>query len=329
MEHTCFESVPFASGKVHKIIAENVRLDLMNRLYQMMEIQPKRGEYKFPGNLPVSIERKHIYDVKSTQYLVTEKTDGVRYFMYCTIYDEKKVCMMLDRNAQLYLVPLNVYEGLYKGSIFDGELVKTKEGKYLFNVFDCMHFCGANVMKQGFHGRFQNVLELMKMIFPSDKDPFSFKTKGFFFILDFLKAVEFSKDRSYETDGYIFYSQTAPYVPFRNWTMYKWKPQEDNTVDFVVTKTGVRSEYVFSVFDHGKDVAIQKVSLDPSIIQVEIEYLFVTGCAQVVVECKWDPGSQNWMPKNVRKDKSHGNDMFTFEKTVLNIKENIQLSDFA
>ena len=337
MNHTTFEKVPFASGHAHKIIVENVRLDLLGKLYQMMGIKPKNGDpspsgYRFPGNLPVSIERKHIYDIKSTGYLVTEKTDGVRHFLYLTRYDDKKVCMMLDRNSQLYLVPLNVYEGLYEGSVFDGELVKTKEGGFVFNVFDCVYFCGSNMMAHDFHKRFASVLELMKMIFPSKGDPFKFKTKGFFHIVDFAGAVEFAKKQNYKTDGYVFYSQTDPYVPFRNWTMYKWKPLEDNTVDFQVTKTTKAREYKFTVFDHQKgEITIQTISLVPSIVQVELEYSLMSqeSNGSVVAECKWDPSLALWMPKQVRKDKSHGNDLFTFEKTVLNIKENIQLSDFC
>lgn len=320
--------VPFAGGHAYKITSQTVRYDILNRMYALMGIQVK-GNYRFPGSLPVSIERKHIHSVKTPgAYLATEKTDGIRYFLFTVKYDDKSLICMIDRNLDIYHVSMNVYDKLYEGSIFDGELVKTKKG-FLFNIFDTAAFLGQNVMPQNFHERFGYAREFMKMVFPAKEDPFLFSTKGFFFLQDFTSLVEFSKAQDYKTDGYVFYPIESPYVPFRHWQLFKWKPLHKNTVDFLLTPTNVQREFSFSVFEtkDQRHVEIQKITLPPSLIQVEISYQLLK-TPEAVCECKWNEETRTWVPQLVRTDKNHANDLFTFQKTVLNIQENIRLEEF-
>lgn len=319
--------VDFGSGKAYEIHGDHIKFDIMNQMYTMMGLKQGHHGYKFPGCLPVSIEREQIHAMKCKGYLATEKTDGNRYFMFLTTYDDKNLIIMVDRKLSMYHVPMSVYDGLYKGSIIDGELVKNGGNKYLFNVFDTVVFCGTNVMQHNFHQRFGNALELMKMVFPSDKDPFTFQTKAFYPLTGFQELEKFSKEQEYHTDGYVFYPQDLGYIPFRNWDLFKWKPSHLNTVDFLVERSMEKQKYTFSVFSKGSHVVIQTIVLPNSLMQVELEYS-LQGKDQVVVECKLDTRSQLWVPTQIRTDKTHANDLLTFQKTIKNIQENIQVSEF-
>ena len=270
------------------------------------------------------LERKNLKDLKFAGYLVTEKTDGIRYFMYITKYDNKQLILMIGRNLEMYQLPLSIYDGLYANTIIDGELVDSKDG-YIFNVFDAVQFCGENLMKHGFHSRFGACQELMKMVFPSEKDPFTFRTKAFYPVTGVRDVVQFGREQGYETDGLVFYPTEKGYSAFRQWDLLKWKPLHKNTVDFMLTKTE-KNEYAFAVFNKGVHTVIQTIVVRPSLIQVEIETALLDNDS-VVCECKWDSKAYIWLPQMLRRDKHHANDMFTFEKTVLNISENIRLEE--
>jgi hypothetical protein len=318
---------PFAGGNAYKIVSDNVRYDILGKMYALMKLPVRGQHYRFPGNLPVSIERKHMSSVRTPgAYLATEKTDGVRHLLFVTMYDGKKLICMIDRNLDIFHCSFSVYDKLYEGSIFDGELVKT-ENRFQFNVFDTLAFLGENIMQGDFPRRFECAREFMKMVFPAKTDPFVFQTKGFYHMSDFAKLVEFSKGRDYKTDGFVFYPVVDPYIPFRHWELLKWKPLEKNTVDFLVKPTDVQREFSFGVFDRDRHVEIQKVILPPGILQVEISF-YLLEHKEIVVECGFVKSANMWVPILVRIDKKHANDILTFQKTVLNLHENIRLEEF-
>jgi len=109
----------------------------------------------------------------------------------------------------------------------------------------------------------------------------------------------------YHTDGVVLVPKDDPVVYGRNFDFFKMKPHGTHTVDFVIMdNTGT-----IGVYDSRskRDVAIGKVSC--------------TYQAGVVVECEII--NNVWSVVGVRTDKNQSNDMLTYEKTMLNIRENI------
>ena len=88
----------------------------------------------FPGPQPISIERKHFELLKKNTYAVCEKTDGIRHVCMCFMFGDKKMCVLVNRALDVYLLPLNMPRKSYEyGTTVDGELVKnTVDGKWYF-----------------------------------------------------------------------------------------------------------------------------------------------------------------------------------------------------
>ena len=95
----------------------------------------------------------------------------------------------------------------------------------------------------------------------------------------------------------------------RNFDFFKLKPKGTHTVDFIL----MDNNGTIGIYDPRikRDVAIGKVSC--------------TYQPGVVVEC--EIVNNVWNVVGVRTDKKQSNDMLTYEKTMLNIRENIQLDE--
>ena len=75
---------------------------------------------RFPGPQPISIEKKHITLLSKNDYLVCEKTDGVRHFLICfTDCQNRKICALVNRSFDYTLYPLTVP----RDTLLDGELL--------------------------------------------------------------------------------------------------------------------------------------------------------------------------------------------------------------
>jgi len=132
-----------------------------------------------PGPNPVCVERKHLAWIRDGEYeyVVAEKTDGVRYLLCCCrasdLRDEssieqeaaelrtgsgapsagaggsaasRNVAFMVDRAFDAYEVHLrNAPEDIYEGTLLDGELVREESGEVKFLVYDCVALYGHHV----------------------------------------------------------------------------------------------------------------------------------------------------------------------------------------
>jgi len=108
-----------------------------------------------PGPNPVCMERSHIPHVASceNEYVVAEKTDGVRYLLCCCASDHvageeggKHLAFMIDRAFDAYEVEIEgLPDVIYKGTLLDGELVAEHDGNLKYLVYDTVACAGSHV----------------------------------------------------------------------------------------------------------------------------------------------------------------------------------------
>lgn len=108
--------------------------------------------FRFPGSLPVTIEKRHKSTVRMGAYRFTPKADGVRhalcFFTYYTEGDWQRMCVALSRDGGCWLLRVETCSDVYEdgGSLFDAELVLCRSsGCALFLLFDCYAYQGANL----------------------------------------------------------------------------------------------------------------------------------------------------------------------------------------
>ena len=146
-------------------------------------------------------------------------------------------------------------------------------------------------------------------------DPLVVKLKTFYGINNIkqLNEVKFP----YETDGIVFTPVNAPIQVGTHESMFKWKPRDQNTVDFQVKK---RSKgWGLYIQEKGVLVFESEYNEDHELLSED-----------VIVECQYITSDQTpwWKPIKIRKDKNYPNNRRTFYRTIHNISENIKLSEF-
>ena len=217
-----------------------------------------RKQTNFPGAQPVSFAARHIAELQKNEYFLCEKTDGLRLLMYLTRGDqEEEVVYLIDRKNDYYHVnnpnlhfplPGDDISKFHAETLVDGELVldSLRDGrqqlKYL--VFDCLILDGKSYMHRTLDRRLgyfnQHVLEPYKALlkkYPEEVQymPFlvEFKHQEFSYAMEKMFQ-EILPSLPHGNDGLIFTCRSTPYQHGTDPHILKWKPEEENSIDFVL-----------------------------------------------------------------------------------------------
>lgn len=292
----------------------------------------------FPGSQPVTLCRKHLSVLESTEYMVYEKTDGVRSLLYVTADVElsKPVCYLIGRKNDYYQLKrgedisaaLNVFalqDFWQKGTLLDGEaaVLRETEGQrpqYVFVAFDCLAVAGRATL--GLPHAARRVA--MKPLFASLL-PLADHRSGLQVCLK--RALPAYRTRTvlhaiiptlrHGNDGLVFVSRHASYSSGTDHSMFKWKPPGETTIDFKLGRQfrlPGKDHNKFSLLVHlgaGRYQHFAELKLSPS----ESNAILALGTLAYnsVLECFLDAAGC-WRPKMnqdgnlcFRHDKKHGN----------------------
>jgi hypothetical protein len=271
----------------------------------------------FPGPQPISIERRHFGILRRNNYVVCEKTDGIRHAFLAVTYEDKKMCVIVDRAQEMYLAPLNLPKPMFLGTVFDGELVKTESG-WQFMVYDCLLVSSKHVGHLPLTQRIEEATGPIGGIMKLAKDPLKVKVKTFWPMKQFEEFMK--QEFPYKTDGIVMTPVNEPVRIGTHETLFKWKPRDENTIDFQMKWRGDR----WGMYVQEKGSLVFESEMFPhDAPEFEI-------AEDMIMECQyihWD-SPRWWKPLNIRTDKTHPNNRRTFYRTMVNIAENIELKEF-
>tara|TARA_B100000427_G_scaffold299623_1_gene281435 strand:+ start:266 stop:1228 length:963 start_codon:yes stop_codon:yes gene_type:complete len=295
----------------------------------MEESWGTKGKGIFPGCQPISIEREHFGILEKNNYVVCEKTDGTRYMMIAIQFGTQRVCVFINRALEMFVAPLNFRMAVFKGTILEGELYNNE-----FMIYDCLMTCGEVVGNQSFLERLDHCEKTVKKTMVLKKDSITLKVKTFHLHRDFREFMDkYLPKVKQEIDGLIFTPIDQPIRIGTHNTMFKWKPRNKNTIDFLVKKGPtaetpgcVPGAYVWRLYIQDRGKHIFESSLP---VEKMSDYKWLKGGD--IVECMyvdWENGPVWWKPIKKRSDKTFPNSRRTFYRTLVNIKENINMKEF-
>ena len=312
-------NVEFCNSTAFKIDNKDVKEKVYIECERLFDLKLKR-DY-FPGPQPVAVEIKDIQKLKEG-YMVCEKTDGERAILLLINIDNKPMCFIINRNNELYFMDLAFKKEVFEGSIFDGEIIKTKNGTFNYLIHDCLSYNGISFLKEPHNLRYACIIDLIvKRYINKEKDPFNIKTKLFYVYGPELNKTweHIQKTTENKIDGLIFTKIDHPVVFGRDYSLFKWK--QEHTLDLFVkseVKKGInlfyqkKQEIVFYKTLTKENEKLVKAFLSKENLKL--------GC---VVEFKFE--NFLFVPYRLRTDKDKANGEITIKNTMINIEEAISI----
>jgi hypothetical protein len=171
-----------------------------------------------------------------------------------------------------------------------------------------------------FLSRLEKMESVVKSIISMKSDRIKVRLKTFHALTDFKTFMDdYLPTVQEKIDGLVFTPIKDSVKIGTHETMFKWKPKEKNTVDFLVRRD---DQGTWRLYVQEKGKLFMESSLPP----VDIPWLR----DGMIVECEFMENDVPmwWRPIMERKDKTYPNNRRTFYRTIVNIREDIKMKDF-
>lgn len=280
----------------------------------------RSGQQSYPFGNPVSAERLHLDYVRKQEYLVTDKSDGVRGCFVCCETDTTFVSAFVDRRCNMYGIAVDADEGLYNGTVLDAEIVQSGDGRIFVLVFDTCAIGGIpDVQTESLQRRLQFARDIVLPNCSFKRPEIALHVKQMFSVSDkesMTKMKQHVSSLEYDTDGYIL---TPAYdgasTPGKADRIIKLK--DDHTLDFMWSNDmlwfGDESEFFPATYVHLTFETRQLRNIAPGTI---VEMVPQKDKANNVVMMHF---------AQERPDKDCPNSYLTVTRTLVSIKDAVTL----
>jgi hypothetical protein len=170
------------------------------------------------------LDETNIKHLSKVPHLISLRTNGNRYYIYFTKYNDIEIIYFIDMKIHTgYDKPRIILgRGLFAPSLFqntliEGEMVKTKDSKWIFIINDIIAFEGKKLDHLILPKRLEIIYNLLNDKYTPDKvcDICSYQVKSYYYnskaSLDEL--LEQSKKLNYTSRGLYFYSYYLKHKP--------------------------------------------------------------------------------------------------------------------
>lgn len=257
---------------------------------------------------PATLEKHNLASIEEygitsifENYAVTEKADGNRYLLYV---DNNGKSFLLETSSK-QVRGCNIKTSL-KNCLLDGELILCqdrllKKTKDLFAIFDIYYYNGDKIYilpllsdKEGTKSRYDYMNDFIKTISKNDShDSHDITVKKQLTSDNILNEchtiLSNIEDYDYHIDGLIFTPTKIPvFASYANkpvelnninnfsWNrVFKWKPPDQNTIDFVVIEKGKHklSSDGKTYKEFSLNVVFSNIDMEPISVNIGLDYI--------------------------------------------------------
>ncbi|KAJ1962938.1 hypothetical protein GGI12_002348 [Dipsacomyces acuminosporus] len=329
--------------------------ELANELRALVGEITGTNRTSFPGSQPVSFTKSgSLPQLMTTNYYVCEKSDGVRVLVLMIVNKtngQPQTYFITRKNEYLFApnvafpVPNNKqYNQFHDKTLIDAELVIDTEddGRQIMKLlgFDTLVVNGFNCMEKLLDKRLgylnDHIFEPYRRLCSLNsgfavRQPFVVEMKKFEFSYGleriYTTVIPALKHKS---DGLIFTSQVAPYTPGTCEKIIKWKPANENSIDFKIQVVNSEEVLLYAWQGNSDYEYFDKLALQPGDYQRHFGHLKqVNG---LIIEAVYDPAyapPSKWKFMRFRDDKPHGNHISVVHKIIESIRDNIELDQLV
>ena len=176
MKHTIF-----GDKKTLQIVSPQTINDIKSLIKNIGSFNIDSKYYSF-------LNRKNIGDLKEGRYSVSLSTFGKKFVMFITNYKNKKYCLFINKkNDTMTIVQLKFSNEIFDGSLFEGELVKNEDEKWIFLINDVMYYKGENIVTNDFNQRQSIINDFLENEYEYDENQGFFLSKKKYYSFHYLQ----------------------------------------------------------------------------------------------------------------------------------------------
>ncbi|KAJ7741583.1 mRNA capping enzyme, catalytic domain-containing protein [Mycena maculata] len=314
---------------------------------------------RFPGSQPVSFAKGDLAKLKSQDFWVCEKSDGIRVLLLVHT-DSEQTVYLIDRKNEYYQL-----QGLFfphhenpkmplQNTIVDGELVfdvdpRTSHQTLRFLAFDCLVINNQNIMSRPLDKRYGRLKEWFYKPFAKMKQdhshvtqthPFDIRVKEISLSYHAEKVFADIPNLQHGSDGLIYTCVNTPYTPGADSNILKWKPPSENSIDFkLVLRFPPQKDNPSQPDFHAKPIFLLHVwcgdergvpkyeQYDQMHVEDDEWEKMKSSGEQYddrIVEVHWDPAHRYWRMMRFRDDKLNGNYRSVVENIIQSIADGVE-----
>lgn len=259
-------------AKVSLADAEILRL----RIYDELRDTKPRNRDKFVGCHPITLTLNNVELLLKEDFLVCEKSDGVRALLFIAKCEEETKGYFYDRKNDFY--ELNINFPFDSTVLLDGEIFLEDNSVNTYAIFDCLIYEGVPQTSKNLYKRLGYAQMFIAAMKTMARRPKIVKTKIAneegtkrvpmeesleeplpidFYVKEMLKSYGFWEihkkipELKHGNDGLIFTPVDEPYSVGKRGVILKWKPPSLNTMDFKIVRHG-RGACVYELICTGK-----------------------------------------------------------------------------
>lgn len=340
------------------------------QLQQYVATMLDRRTISFPGAQPVSFMSSDVAKLVDQDFWVCEKSDGQRVLAYIMWSPQanRQFTYLIDRKNNYYQIDgiqFPSIEGPAYDTLVDGELLwdTRKSGRRILRLllFDALVINGQPVyhrifferyraLKKVIYDPFANFMRKNPQIVP--KIPFEVMIKHMDSSYHLEYVLQQTSKLEHASDGLIFTRLNTPYRFGTDNDILKWKPADENTIDFKLRlrfppRAGSSSNeadlYAKPFFQLDMYTGRNAAAADRSgyeyfdyadMSDAEWEKMKASGeqYDDRIVECAWETeGSEQgveyprWIVTRIRADKKDGNHVTVVNSVLRSITDGVTL----
>lgn len=311
---------------------------------------PETMEY-FCGALPCSLMRADLRYLDEMEYMVSEKTDGVRHLMLIYRDENHVYTLLIDRGFRFYYCNVKFLDFLREGigTLLDGEIIWEPTG-FKYYVHDIVCMSGKrNVASLTYQERMKHVVNIVRWgcFPPEDGNEHVMLLPKRIFPLKQLSRLwdEVIPRLQHLSDGLILTPNRLPHTGKKNKLMFKYKRPEDHTIDLQLdrrldhckgeveglpcTVDGLGPPYLayqLQTWDTQDRHDFCEISMSPE-RWAGIGIPNPDQARGVILECKYNSDRTMWVPIAWRNDKLVPNDIYTVRRTIETMIEGLTIEE--
>ena len=209
--------ISFGDRVAWNIKCNNIKDKILDEIYNLFGVRIIQKHC-------FKLDETNIKHLSKVPHLISLRTNGNRYYIYFTKYNDVEIIYFIDMKIHTgYEKPRIILgRGLFNPSLFlntliEGEMVKTKENKWIFIINDIIAYEGKKLDNQILPERLKILYNLLNDKYTPDPicDVCNYKIKSYYYLSkkSLSEIVEKSKTLNYTSRGLYFYSYYLKHKP--------------------------------------------------------------------------------------------------------------------